>query len=298
MDFLITGGTGFIGRELRTRLLREGHLVKVLTRFPEKYESEAAKNQQFIGWDGDLSTHMEQVDVVINLVGETLFGLRWTETVKKRIYSSRIDNTNKLTKAMAKAVNPPKLLVSVSGVDYYDDGGSEIQDEEYPPGNGFLSKMCIDWEDAALKAKEIGVRVAVARQGVVLEQGGGALRLMLPTFRLFAGGSIGSGEQFLSWIHMHDVCRGLLYPVENESFDGVYNLCSPNPVTMDEFTDTLGDVLNRPSFFRVPEFALKLVLGEAATPVLNSHRTQPKRLQQVGFNFEFEDLHVALSDIL
>jgi uncharacterized protein (TIGR01777 family) len=246
---------------------------------------------------------MEQTDVVINLVGENLFGdgllgKRWTDTVKQRLYSSRIANTNKIVEAIGQATSRPKLLVSVSGTDYYIDGGSEVQDESTPGGKDFLAHMCRDWENAALNARDSGVRVAVARQGAVLETESGALRQMLTPFRLFLGASLGRGDQYFSWIHMKDAIRGLLYPVDKESLDGVYNLCSPNPVTMNEFAATLGEVLNRPSLFRVPEFALDLVYGEAVTPVLRSHRVQPKRLQKAGFEFNYASLHEALSEIL
>lgn len=298
MKILITGGTGFVGSQIVNRLIREGHIITVVTRSPKRYKEEAAKNQRFVSWDDDFVPLMEETDIVINLTGESLFGQRWTDEVKLKIYSSRIDNTTTLVRAIEKAGNRPRLMISVSGVDYYADGDSDVQDEAYPAGDDFLSRVCTDWENAALQARQSGVRVAVPRLGVVLGKGGGALQQMVPPFRFFVGGPIGSGEQFFSWIHMDDVCRGLLYPVENEEFEGVYNLSSPRPVTMNEFAASLGDVLNRPSFFRVPESVLKLVLGEAATPVLSSHRVQPKKLQRAGFEFEFEDLKEALSDLL
>ncbi len=299
MNILLAGGTGFIGSELRTRLLQQGHMLTVITRSPNKYENETAANQQFISWDSHLPAHMEQADVVINLAGESIFGQRWTEDIKRRIYSSRIDSTHTLVEAIEKAGgHRPGLLISASAVGYYGDRGNTLLDENEPPGDDFLSKVCIDWEKKALEAKKMGVRVAIPRLGIVLGTEGGALQQMLPPFKLFAGGPVGSGKQFFPWIHMHDLCRGLLYPIEREMFDGVYNLCSPDSVTMREFADTLGEVLGRPSFFRVPEFALNLVLGEAAGPIVNSLNVQPEKLQQSGFEFEFENLHEALSEIL
>lgn len=298
MNCLITGGTGFIGTELRMRLLREGHLVTVITRSPDKYEGETAKNQQFISWDSHLPARMDQADVVFNLAGENIFGQRWTDEVKERIYSSRIDITNKLVDAMEKAEDCPGLMVSASAVGYYGDRGSDVLDESEPPGNDFLSKVCVDWEKAAKRAEDLGVRVAIPRLGIVLDTGGGALQQMLLPFKLFVGGPVGSGDQYFPWIHMHDLCRGLISPMVQDSLSGAYNLCSPDSVTMREFAKALGEVMNRPTFFKVPEFALGLVLGEAAGPILNSLRVQPKRLMQAGFEFRYEDLHEALSEIL
>lgn len=297
MNILITGGTGFIGSYLRTLLLREGHLLTIVSRSPGKYEGETAQNQQFISWEADFNTVMEEADAVINLVGESIFGQRWTDEIKQEIYSSRIDNTLKLASAINQVNNPPSVMISASGIDYYNDNGDEFIDETGEPGNDFLSKVCKDWEKAAREVSDAGVRVAIPRFGVVLETGGGALQQMLIPFRLFVGGSVGSGKQYFSWIHLHDLCRGIIFSLENEHFDGAYNLCAPNPVTMNEFADSLGDILNRPSLFRVPKFALKLALGEAATPIIKSLRVQPKRLQQEGFEFRFNHVSEALSEI-
>lgn len=298
MHILITGGTGFIGSELRSRLLRNGHMLTIVTRSPDRYEGEQAKNQQFIGWDDDFVSVMETTDAVINLAGENIFGQRWTSEIKKRMRDSRIKNTRRLVQAIEKAKNRPQVMISASGVDYYGDRGDDILDESEPPGQSFLSRLCVDWEQAARPVKELGVRLAISRTGVVLETEGGAMEQMLPPFRFFVGGSIGSGNQYFPWVHMHDYCRAVMYILENEEMEGEFNINSPNPVPMKEFTDVLGEVMHRPSFFRVPEFALKLVLGEATDPILSSHRVQPKRLQQAGFEFKFEDLREALSDIL
>lgn len=298
MQILITGGTGFVGTELRNMLLKEGHLLTVITRSPGKYASESANNQRFIGWDSELAAAMEDTDVVINLAGESIFGQRWTDEVKQRIRSSRIDITNRLVEAIGAAQNAPDLMVSVSGVDYYGDKGAEIIDEDESAGNTFLAEVCRDWEGAAMEATRYGTRVALARLGVVLETGGGALQQMIPPFRFFIGGPVGSGDQFIPWIHMTDACRGFMFPMNHPHFEGPYNLCAPNPVTMNELADAIGEVLHRPSMFRVPEPVLKLVLGEAAQPVLDSHRVQPKKLQKREFDFQFEHVREALADIL
>lgn len=294
----MTGGTGFIGSHLRTMLLREGHLLTVVSRSPEAYEGETARNQRFISWDADFISEMEKADAVVNLAGESIFGQRWTDEVKQRIYSSRIDNTLKLASAVNQAENPPSVMVSASGIDYYGDEGAAVIDESCGPGNDFLSKVCIDWEQAAKEVTDAGVRVAIPRFGVVLETDGGALQQMLTPFKLFVGGPVGSGDQYFSWVHMYDVCRGIIFALEKDDFEGAYNMCAPHPVTMNDFADALGDILNRPSLFRVPEFALKLALGEAADPVISSHRVHPEKLQEAGFEFRFRYVIEALSEIL
>lgn len=298
MQFLITGGTGFIGTELRTQLLREGHFITVVTRSPGKYEDESAQNQRFVSWEDDLASTMDGVDVVFNLAGENIFGQRWTDSVKKRIYNSRIQATEQIVEAIGRAENKPELIVSASAVGIYGDRGHEVLDESEPAGDGFLSRVCVDWEEAARRVEQHGVRLAIPRIGIVLETGGGALQQMLTPFQLFVGGPIGSGEQYFPWIHMIDLVQGLIYPVDQPDYQGVYNLNAPNPVTMNEFADALGEVLNRPSLFRVPEFVLNIALGEAAGPILDSLRTQPKKLQQSGFEFRFEFVREALGEIL
>lgn len=298
MNFLITGGTGFIGTELREYLLKKGHLLTIITRSPDDYESESAENQTFISWDSDLAAAMEQNDVVINLVGESLFGKLWTDGVKQRLYSSRVNTTRKLVEAVEKADRRPGLFISTSGVNYYGDRGDELLDESEPPGDEFLSQLCVDWEAAAEPVKGLGVRLVIFRNGIVLENGGGAMQYMLPLFKLGLGGSVGTGTQYLPWIHMYDLCRAVEFATENDEFSGPCNLSSPDTVTMKEFVHTLGEVLNRPTFFKAPEFAVKMVLGEASQPLLQSLRVQPQKLQQAGFEFRFKHLDEALGEIV
>lgn len=298
MNILITGGTGFIGSYLRTLLLQEGHFLTIVSRSPGQFEKETAKNQQFVNWDDELVSEMEKADAVINLAGSSIFGKRWTDEVKKRIYTSRIECTNELVEAIKKCSTPPAVMISASGADYYEPADDKILDESAPAGDSFLSKVCIDWEEAAKPVTNHGVRLANPRIGVVLEQDGGALQQMLFPFKLFVGGAIGSGRQYFPWIHMLDLCRGLIFPLQNQELTGPYNLNAPNPVTMNEFADELGNQLHRPSLFRVPEFVLDIVLGEAANPVITSKRMQPKKLQKLGFEFKFGHLRQALGDIL
>lgn len=298
MNILITGGTGFIGKELRETLLKAGNNLVIITRNPKKYEDESASNQRFISWDDDLASEMENADVVINLAGENLFGQRWNEQVKESIYSSRIDSTRSLVDAMRSAEKKPSVFISASASGIYGDQGDTILTEEFEVANDFLASVCKDWEEESQKATKLGVRVVNPRIGIVLEEGGGALEKMIPPFKFFVGGPIGDGKQYMSWIHRSDLVKALVFPIENEKLEGAYNVCSPNPATMNEVAETLGDVMNRPSFFRVPKFALDIVLGEAAQPITGSIRMQPKKLQVTGFEFRFEELEEALADII
>ncbi|PWN08153.1 TIGR01777 family oxidoreductase [Rhodohalobacter mucosus] len=296
-QILITGGTGFIGTHLSEILMRDGHYITIVTRSPEAHKNEEAKNQKFIPWD-DLTSVMGSIDVVINMAGENLFGQRWTPEVKEKLYNSRILTTRKLVDAIRASVSKPEVFISTSGVNYYKDSGDDVITEESEPGDDFLANLCIDWEKEAELASDLGVRVVIARFGIVLEKNGGVIDKMRLPFKLFVGGPVGSGDQYMPWIHMEDLCHILIYAMENEELEGALNACSPEPVTMDEFADTLGDVMNRPSFFRVPEFVLDIVLGEAAVPVTGSLRVQPKVLQKSGFEFEYDDLGTALADIM
>ncbi len=298
MNFLITGGTGFIGQELRETLLKKGHNLVIITRSSKKYEDEAATNQRFVSWDDDLVSEMNSVDVVINLAGENIFGQRWNEEVKERIYNSRIDSTRSLVESMEQADKKPSVFISASASGIYGNQGDSILTEEKKSADDFLANVCVDWEKESQKAKEYGVRVVNPRIGIVFEDGGGALEKMIPPFKFFVGGPIGDGKQYMSWIHRTDLVNALIFPVEKEEMVGAYNVCSPNPATMNEVSDTLGDVMNRPSFFRVPKFALELVFGEAAQPITGSIRMQPKQLQVHGFDFRYEELEEALADII
>lgn len=294
---LVTGGTGFIGSYLCAELLKQGHFISIITRSPDKHSEEQSKNLQYIAWDDDLSAAMDDTDVVINLVGENLFGKRWTDSVKKSIYNSRIESTKELVQAMEKSSSKPDLMISASAVGIYGDSGDQLLDESSPPGDDFLAKVCVDWEKESHKAADLGVRVVNPRLGIVMEEDGGFLQIMKLPFQFFVGGPIGDGEQYLPWVHMDDLVRALIYPIDHEEVNGPYNVCSPQPEPMNRVADALGNVLNRPSFFRVPEFVMRTALGEAAEPTLASLNVQPKVLQISGFEFKFEDLEEALADV-
>lgn len=296
-QILITGGTGFIGSYLREELLREGNFLTVITRSPEAYTSEEAKNQHFARWD-DIPKEIEKADVVINLAGASIFGQRWSESVKESIYKSRINNTRKLVDAMRASASKPALFISASAVGIYGDNGDRLLNEESDYGDDFLAKVCRDWEAEAVLAEDLGIRVAIPRIGIVLEKEGGVIEKMLLPFKLFAGGPVGSGDQYVPWIHMHDLCRAILYPMQKPELTGPYNACAPEPATMSELASAMGRVMRRPSFFRVPEFVLKTALGEAAEPIISSLRVKPAILGSVGFEFDYTDLETAIADIL
>ena len=296
-NILITGGTGFIGGHLSEELLKDGHFLTIVTRSPEKYKSVSAKNQRFITLD-QVAERMPDIDIIINLAGESIFGQRWSDEVKNRIYESRINITRSLVDAMKTAEDRPELFISASAVGIYGDSGDTLLDEESSFGSDFLATVCEDWEKESKKAEPLGVRVANPRIGIVLEKGGGVLEQMSTPFKLFVGGPIGPGDQYVPWVHMKDLCNAILFPMKNQNFSGPYNACSPNPATMNELAKALGSVMNRPSMFKVPEFLLNIALGEAAEPILASLRVQPKVLQKADFKFEFEDLETALGDIL
>lgn len=294
---ILSGGTGFIGSYLTEELLKKGHFLSIITRSPGKYANEQSRNLQYTGWDDDLVKAMEEADVVYNLAGENLFGKRWTSNVKKSIYNSRIESTKNLVEAMAASKTKPELFISASGVGIYGDRGEELLDESSSPGNDFLAEVCKDWEKESQKAADAGIRVVNPRFGIAFEKDGGFIQIMKLPFLFFVGGPLGNGKQYFPWIHMDDLCRALIYPIENEQLSGPYNACSPQTETMNRLADAMGRVLNRPSFFRVPEFVLNTVLGEAARPALASLNVQPKVLQISGFEFKFEDVEEALADI-
>jgi uncharacterized protein (TIGR01777 family) len=297
-QILITGGTGFIGNYLSDQLLKNGHFLTIITRSPDRHSEDQAKNMQYVGWEDDLLKVVNNTDCIINLAGESLFGKRWSNEVKNRIYDSRVLTTRRLVSLIEKAEKKPELFISASAVGIYGDQGNSILDESSPAGNDFLAEVCKDWENEALKASAYGVRVAIPRIGIVLEENGGVIEKMLLPFKMFVGGPIGSGNQYVPWVHMRDLCNAILFPIGIKELNGPFNACSPDPQTMAVLASTLGRVMNRPSFFKVPESILKILLGEAAQPVLGSLRVQPKVLQVSGFTFEYEDLEEALADII
>jgi hypothetical protein len=277
MKCVVSGGTGFIGRYVAERLRREGHVPVIWGRSPNF---------------GDLAG----ADAVIHLAGEPV-AQRWNDEVKRRIRDSRIEGTRSLVDAIARLAQRPKVLVSASAIGIYGDRGDEILTENSGPGTGFLAEICQGWEAEASRAATLGLRVATLRIGFVLGKNGGALATILPAFRAFAGGRLGSGRQWMPWIHIDDVA-GLFMHALTRDVSGVWNATSPNPVTNIDFTRELAAAVHRPALFPAPSFALKLMFGEFAEHMLDSARVVPEAALNSGFNFRYPDLEPALADLI
>lgn len=295
MRVAITGSTGLLGEHLVDSLRSDGHTVHRVVR------DRARVTGGDIYWSVDDqeidAAAFEGIDGVVHLAGEPL-GTRWTPAVKQRILASRRDGTRLLAEALASLDDPPDVLVSASGVHYYGDSGSAILTEDSPPGEGFLPTVVQAWEAAADPARDAGIRVAHARTGVVVASEGPLIEKVELPFKLGLGGRIGSGEQYVPWIALEDEIRALRFLLE-EGLEGPANLCAPEPVTNAELTEAIGDVMNRPTFFPVPIFGLRLLYGEmGVTLATDSLRAVPGRLLEAGFEFRVTDLRAALHTAL
>jgi uncharacterized protein (TIGR01777 family) len=304
MHVLITGGTGLIGTALANALLADGHRVTILTRQQKPSLSEGAVAQL---WDAktpkDWGHLVNEVDAIVNLAGENLAGqgplpVRWTESRKEVIRQSRIGAGLALAQAIDGATKPPAVLVQASGIGYYGTSDNEPIDEEAPAGTDFLATLAVDWEASTRSVEDKGVRRVIIRTGAVLSIGGGALPKLLLPYQMFVGGPVGSGRQFLPWIHIDDEVNAIRFLIDQSTAQGAFNLCAPSPVTNREFGNTLGRVMNRPSLLPVPAFVLRALLGEVADVVLEGQRGLPKRLQSLGYDFRFAELEPALRDLL
>jgi uncharacterized protein (TIGR01777 family) len=300
MRIIISGGTGFIGTTLTKNLLTEGHQVWILTR--NMQSARLAEGVRVVGWDAKTTAGwgelVSQVDTIINLAGESLGTGLWAEERKKRILSSRVDSGQAISDAIRQANPRPKTLIQASAVGFYGLHGDEPLTEESAPGRGFLAEVCKAWEASSLPVEELGVRRVVIRTGVVLSKDGGALRRMMLPFGLFAGGPLGNGRQGFPWIHLADEVEGIRFLMENEKALGIFNLSAPNPLSNAEFGHILAKVMRRPYWLPVPAFALRLLLGEMSTLVLEGQYMVPKRLQELGFRFRFETAEAALRDLM
>jgi uncharacterized protein (TIGR01777 family) len=297
MHILVTGSTGLIGSALVTALTSQGHRVSRLVR------SKSNLGNRDTYWDpgaGELnSAPLENLDAVVHLAGENIAGGRWTAERKARIRGSRIQGTRLLCQTLAQLGRPPKALVSASAVGYYGDRGEEILTEESPPGSNFLAGVCADWEAATEPAAQHGIRVVTARFGVVLSPAGGALAKMLTPFRMGAGGIVGCGKQYMSWITITDLVGAIIHALKTDSLQGPVNAVAPNPVTNAEFTKTLGRVLGRPTVLPMPAFAARLAFGEMADELLlASAHVVPAKLLASGFVFRYPELEPALTNLL
>ncbi len=298
MKIFVSGGTGFVGTTLVRYLLDEGHSV-VATGTSSTHESVGRDNFLFISADttekGAWQDSVKHVDALINLAGRTIFN-RWSERYKKEIYNSRVSTTRNLVEAMSD--NKEIVLCSTSAVGYYGDRGEEILKEDAVPANDFLATVSVEWEKEARRAEKKGARVAIMRFGVVLGQNGGALAKMIPAFKSFAGGPIGSGNQWFPWIHMDDLISAMMFIIEKQDVKGPVNFCAPNPVRNRDFAKALGKELGRPSFMRTPTFMIRTLMGEMGTALLGSQRVIPDKLLKNGFEFQYPDIEKALHNLI
>jgi uncharacterized protein (TIGR01777 family) len=295
MSVAISGSSGLIGSALARSLESQGHRVLRIVRRDARGASE-------ISWRperGEIDAQrLDGVDVIVNLAGENL-AQRWTDDVKRRIRESRMQTTTLIARTIAGLANKPRVLLSGSAIGIYGSRGDEVLDESSALGADFLASICKDWEGATANAVDAGVGVVHLRTGIVLSKDGGALEKMLLPFRFGVGGRLGSGRQWMSWIALSDIVRAMTFAMRADSVAGAVNLVSPNPVTNEQFSETLGRVMHRPSFFPVPRIALKFAFGEMADDTaLASQRVKPARLTSAGFTFDFPELERALRSVL
>lgn len=307
MNVILTGGTGLIGRALSTNLASDGHKVIVLSRSPGRAQG-LPSTVQVHQWDGRTAQgwgHLaEGADAIVNLAGASisgdgLFPSRWTEERKRLIRDSRLNAGKAVVEAVRQANRKPAVVVQASGIGVYGSRGDEIVAEQDLFGDDFLARFAgQEWEPSTAPVEELGLRRVVVRTGVVLSRQEGALRPMALQFRLFAGGPIGGGKQWMSWIHLQDEAAAIRFLIENASAEGAFNLVAPQPVVNAEFARTLGRVMHRPSLLPVPGFAMKLAFGEVADLLLTGQRAVPQRLLDLGYRFRFPQLEQALQDAL
>jgi uncharacterized protein (TIGR01777 family) len=300
---VIIGVSGFIGRRLAAHLLKNGYAVVGTSRHPDRLAASLEPTVKRVRWDGcsaaEIAPHLEGALAVVNLAGEPIAASRWTQARKARILNSRVQASRALSEAVAQTEQKPRVLIQASAVGFYGCGDGQTLVESSPRGSGFLAEVVEQWESAAAGVERVGVRLVRLRIAMVLGRGGGALpRLILP-FRLFLGGQLGGGKQWMSWIHLHDLLAAIVFLIEGEACRGIFNAAAPEPARNRDFARAVGQTMGRPSWLRVPAFVLRLALGEAANEMLLvSQRVVPQQLQAAGFTFRFPHLQDALEDLL
>ncbi|MFC2132038.1 TIGR01777 family oxidoreductase [Bacteroidota bacterium] len=295
----IIGGTGFIGKHLIRLLTEKDYLTISFSRAVDKSKRLLPMTNKHIKFDLESDNWKSEIEgcyAIINLAGASIAGGRWTKKYKKKIYDSRIQTTKALADVINNLVNPPKVFINASAVGYYNDEGDEIITEKSVNGSGFLAKVCADWEQEALRVRE-NTRVVLVRTGIVLDKYEGALSKMLFPFKFLIGGALGSGKQWMPWIHIDDVAALYLRSIENGNIEGAVNFTAPNPVRMSEFSKILGRVMGKPSIFRIPSFVLKFIMGESSEIVLIGQRAIPQKALENGYKFKFNNLNDALTDL-
>jgi uncharacterized protein len=302
MKIILSGGTGFIGKALLAHLSALGHEIVLLTRSPQAYSHLKAPNVYLESWDGyqlgPWSHHVDGSEAIINLSGEGVANKRWSEEQKQILLKSRTQTSKILVEAITQAAHRPQIVISASGAGFYGDRQEEELTEDSPKGQGFLADVSELREQEVSPLKEMGIRTVSLRLGVVLGKNGGAFKKMLLPFQYGLGGPLGSGRQWFPWIHRDDVIHIIQFILDHQEIAGPVNITAPHPVTMNEFAKTLGKTLHRPTFFKVPAFALKLLLGEMSQVILASQKVLPKKLTDANFKFQYPEIETALKAIL
>ena len=306
MEILIAGGSGLIGQAVTDKLIKNGHRVWILTRNPANLQNDG-DFVRYVLWDGKTPAGwgkiVNDMDAIVNLAGAPLngegpFDIWLTNKRKKLLLESRLDTTKALLDAVAEAETRPSVFLQGSAIGYYGPRGSEVIDESGSAGNDFLASVQIQAEQASERAVELGLRRIVVRTGLVLDKKEGALQYFKFQTALFAGGRMGNGKQYYSWVHIDDEAKAICFLLEHKDAAGIFNLTAPNPVTNQVFAKTIARVMRRPSFFIVPNFLLKLVLGEISTVILDGQRVLPEKLQALGYEFSYPELEQALADVV
>jgi len=299
MKAVVAGATGFIGHTLLEFLIAQGYETVVLTRRPA---ANTGSRTLQVKWDGQTTgewvRQIGSADAVINLAGENIAEGRWTPARKKKIIESRLSTARTLVNAIAASGRKPGVFVNASAVGYYGNVPTGDVTEDHPAGKGFLAETCVRWEAEAMKAAGSGVRVVLPRIGIVLGENGGALAKMVPPFKHFLGGPLGSGRQWFPWIHVEDVAGSILHAMEDVTVSGPFNASAPNPVSMKEFCTTLARVLSRPCLAKVPAAVLKILMGEMAEMILGGQKAIPEKILLRGYAFRYPELEPALRVIL
>ena len=301
MSLLVTGGTGFVGQQFIASS-KEPYIAAVSRNRSKAQQTLGDSVQEVIQWDPLASPFPNPAEIhfdkVVNLMGESLAEGRWSDEKKKRIFDSRVTGTRQLVDGLLATGKPPSVFVSASAIGIYGDSGETVVDESYAVDDEFVSSVCHAWEAEANRLASHGTRVVCLRIAIVLGDGGGALDKMLPVFKLGLGGKLGSGKQWMSWIHIDDLIEMMNWALENPNVSGPVNATAPEPVRNVEFTKTLGKAVNRPTFLPAPQFALRLVFGEFANSLFFSQRIVPKVAVDQGFDFKFPNLSDAIADVV
>ncbi|MDJ1184611.1 thylakoid membrane protein ThyD [Roseofilum casamattae] len=301
MKIAVTGATGFVGQALVKALLARGDKVLVFTRSADKAKHLLGADVEIVSYPvtvgGEWQGKITGCDAVVNLAGAPIADERWTAQRQQVLRESRILGTEQLVQAIAQSAEKPQVLINTSAIGYYGTSETAVFDESSAPGNDFLAKLCVEWEEQANKVTEYGVRSVILRFGIVVGDGG-AIAKMVPPFMLFAGGPIGEGRQWFSWIHINDLVQLILFALDRQEIQGTFNATAPNPVRMNELCAILGKVLNRPSWLPVPGFVLETLLGDGAKVVLEGQNVLPKQTLDSGFTFQYPTLEPALRKVL